>query len=154
MRVSVLASMIDYVIDRKDGLSEKDGGLSLMMRYRNGAVSDWGMTTNRLTTTAIRTPLHIHKMNIFQLAHNALLRLRMTRLTTFATKQMCTLKDAKTITFGCVSTKLATAAFEERTAQYGLRHRSRHRRSQQQDLDKVLNFQYLHISTLSGQAAK
>ena len=34
--------MIDYVIDRKDGLSDKDGGLSLMMRYRNGAVSDWG----------------------------------------------------------------------------------------------------------------
>ena len=36
------SSMIDYVIDRKDGLSDKDGGLSLMMKYRNGAVSDWG----------------------------------------------------------------------------------------------------------------
>ena len=34
--------MIDYVIDRKDGLSNKDGGLSLMMAYRNGAVSDLG----------------------------------------------------------------------------------------------------------------
>ena len=34
--------MIDYVIDRKDGLSNKDGGLSLMMAYRNGAVSNWG----------------------------------------------------------------------------------------------------------------
>lgn len=36
------SGMINYVIDRKDGVSDPDGGLSLMMRYRNGAASDWG----------------------------------------------------------------------------------------------------------------